>query len=201
MAAFETAEVRWFYAGACPADIQAWFASAPHVGAAEERTDRYLALGEREDLGIKLRGGALLDVKLRTADHGAVRLAEGIAGRIEEWAKWSFPVSAGDEDGLWRSVHKSRRTRSHVVDEYTGRVSPTDPFPDRSEVCNAELAQVHIDGRDYWSLGFEAWSKLHEQQRDVLSAGLASFLSKTPVPHGVGRPSDSYSYAAWLGTV
>ena len=161
----------------------------------------YLALGDREDLGVKLRGGTLLDVKVRTANLGAARFSKSIAGRVEEWTKWSFPVSQADDEGSWRVVDKSRRTRSYVVDEFTGKVSSTAPFPDRLHVCNAELAEVRVDGADYWSVGFEAFSDVPGEQRDVLSAGVGAFFTETPAPRGVGRARDSSSYAAWLRSV
>ena len=41
------------------------------------------------------------------------------------WMDVSFPVTAGMEEAdAWRLVEKRRRTRSYVVDGFTGRVHP-----------------------------------------------------------------------------
>lgn len=199
MEPFETAEVRWFYPGTCPPQLRDWFESSGGTSAAEQRTDRYLALGGRSDLGVKLRGVGLLEMKMRTADHGFTTFSKSVTGRVEEWAKWSFRLADNGEGGDWLNVEKRRRVRTYIVDEFTGRVSPGEPFQRADEACHSELVDIRLEDAHYWGLGFEAVGRGHGQAPSVLAAGIAAFLSDTPLTTGEFRAPDSCSYPALLG--
>jgi len=89
-----TAEIRWFWVGAPPADFEKWFREpAPNycpAGGGCERTDSYLRDPGQTELGIKLRGGASgLDIKRLIEVSGSrVSFTPSLTGNVELWCKW-----------------------------------------------------------------------------------------------------------------
>jgi len=57
-----SAEVRWFWRNACPAETEAWFRRGPGGAASnagesgEPRIDRYFHARGQTEIGVKLRG-------------------------------------------------------------------------------------------------------------------------------------------------
>ena len=52
-----TAEMRWFWPGQCPPDLESWFfKSSPEAGGGHPRCDEYVRPSNGAELGIKKRG-------------------------------------------------------------------------------------------------------------------------------------------------
>ena len=52
-----TAEMRWFWPGQCPPDLESWFfKSTPRAGGGQPRCDQYVRPSNGSELGIKKRG-------------------------------------------------------------------------------------------------------------------------------------------------
>jgi hypothetical protein len=52
-----TAEMRWFWLGQCPPDLERWFfKSSPRAGGRQPRCDEYVRPSNGAELGIKKRG-------------------------------------------------------------------------------------------------------------------------------------------------
>ncbi|WP_235526439.1 hypothetical protein [Nostoc piscinale] len=78
-----TIEVRWFYPGTIPTEIEEWF---PQNCSPEKREDWYLYAPKCDYWGIKLRQERL-EVKWRKAELGVLNVGELIEGRVEKWGK------------------------------------------------------------------------------------------------------------------
>lgn len=201
---FPTAEVRWFYRGAVPRQILAWFRRGGQKPVAvSSRVDYYLRLadGDGDRLGIKLREGRI-EIKQRHGPTRVVRLHDRVAGQVEHWRKWSFPLDqAGSElSGLllppssWIGVEKARRLRTYRVggDDTIVAVSATE-YPERG--CSWELTGLRVRGEAWWSLGFEAFGEQATlRQRLLLVAEHVLCADEPPVL----EVQASFSYPRWL---
>ncbi|MEW5858858.1 MAG: hypothetical protein AB1861_15960 [Cyanobacteriota bacterium] len=181
-----TVELRWFYRGTIPTEIERWFNQESLGGqleSPEDREDWYLYLPNCDYLGIKLRQGKL-EIKWRQAELKVLHFGDLVEGKVEKWAKWTCedPTSkcfipaevAGKES--WLSVKKKRSQRVY-------------------QDCAVELTQLDINGKDWWSLAFEATGeddKLMDNLETVASQVFQSY-------RGSGlRSQDSYAYPQWL---
>jgi hypothetical protein len=61
-----------------------------------------------------------------------------------------------------------------------------------------ELTEVHSDGQDWWSLGFEATGPADLLRRELDAAATLVFARALPGGAEPG-PEESTSYAQWLG--
>ena len=104
-------EVRWIFPGRLETAVTGWFGRFP-IGT-ESREDSYLLDPRLPGLSVKIRGGRALEVKMYHGSPGILEVAGRARGRLESWQKWSFPVSAADQDSGsplgWRPVRKRRR--------------------------------------------------------------------------------------------
>lgn len=190
----ETAEVRWFVPGPLPPDAAAWFAGLGPLPDEEARTDRYLVPQGPDGPGVKLRGGRL-EVKRRTETHGTWPLGAA-EGRVEAWAKWSFPLVpllAETPDAGWTPVGKRRRVHAFVVEQ--GAVRPAGGEASGG-VGRVELAALTRDGAPWWSVCVEA-------EAPDGAARLAALQAVAAYAFGPGTPSAlsadaSMGYPAWL---
>lgn len=196
---YPSLEVRWFFPGAIPEAVAAWFDEAPHAPAAR-RTDRYLLLPEQDALGLKLREGRF-EAKRRQHRLGVRQFSAQAWGRVEHWRKWSFSLEAGPvgelatPDEAWLSVDKTRRLRTYGLDAEGRPVvrAPSDPEPERG--CGLELTEVEAADARWWSLGFEAFgpeSTLGETF-DAVVARVFSNPPPTALPVG-----SSFGYPCWF---
>lgn len=193
---FPTAEIRWFYPGRLPSDVLAWFQQG-HARRVEPagRTDRYLGAVDTDGLGVKLREGRV-EVKQRFRSPDLVTLAEGVAGYLEHWRKWSFALApeSGEETASWIAVSKERWLRRYSLLKDGGlEVVPPSRYPDRA--CDLEVTQVRAGGQVWWTLGFEAFGQT-SALRDIL-LGAAEEILRTPPPMPLTAET-SYSYPRWL---
>ncbi len=201
---FSTAEVRWFYQGGIPGDVQSWF---DHV--AEEpilqpaRLDTYLEQPNNSGLGIKLRQGRI-EIKQRVREFGKVDFEHKVSGVVESWRKWSFliaqeqmghlpPAILGDS---WMQIRKERSLFSfEIIDR---EVKPTS-LPDYSSGgCNVELTLINVERETWWSLGLEAFGD-EKTNYNRLEIAAHHVFSKSPRP-GLAAQS-SFGYPQWLENV
>ncbi len=202
-----TYELRWFYPGRIPEDIQNWFEQYCLIDSPsppEERSDLYLYLPECEFLGIKLREGRL-EVKWRQAELGIVRFGESVEGKVEKWGKWlccdptgeSFQPSQVLANPLWLSVEKVRYSQIYQV---TPEFSPQPVFSDENidNGCSIELTQLVIQNHTWWSLAFEAFGE-DAHLMDNLQA-TANWVFH---PDGGAKliTTDSFAYPSWIALV
>jgi len=201
-----SAEVRWFWQGKGPANMQEWFSNAEFhdctAGGGGLRTDAYLSDPKQAELGIKLRGN-----KPGVEVKGLVAvLAEGcrdrpFAGPIEIWTKWSSEalplmgaalISVNKRRWLRKFDTAGPKVREIALDAQELPVNE-DQLPE--EGCNVEYTMISIEGFTPWvTLGFEAFGTL-----DTVTSSLrrtTARLSLRPPP----ALADCWcaSYPAWL---
>ena len=192
----KTLEVRWFFRGGLPAEVEDWYLSA--VGEAQSqpaRIDAYLPLPDDDTLGVKLREGGL-EVKRRVKDHGLVQFSPEVVGKLEHWQKWQFAAEKrfSDSPHDWIEVWKQRWLRVCDCDADAVRViEPGEVFP--SQGCSWELTQVRVGNARWWSMGFEAFGA--DEGLDRLLTLTAQGLLSTAAPIKF-MAEHSKSYPAWL---
>ena len=196
-----TEEIRWFFAGAIPLPVTAWFeAQICTVPAQPPRTDFYLRLAEGDSLGIKLRQGRM-EVKQREGTSRLVQLGQRAAGRVESWRKWSFELAETEESvagtAQWLGVWKARRWCLFVVGE-NGRITPAPTDATLEQGCACELTDVRLaDSSElWWSLGFESFGGTAVTRRERLLSVARQFLGQDGAP--ILDVEQSYSYPRWL---
>lgn len=196
---FPTVETRWFYPGAIPSDVLAWYHYGEHAPEAQPtRIDYYLRLANNDDLGIKLREGRV-EIKQRAAQYGVEHLHERVHGLVEGWRKWSFGVNdigSGIGNIGWIAIRKARRLRRYLVTD-DGEIVAFTGTEMITQGCNIELAEVTLQGEPWWSLAFETFgpeATLHTTFTRVAQHTLRG----DAIPHLDAE--HSYGYAHWLKT-
>ncbi len=195
-----TIEVRWFGRGEVPPAVVRWFAGCPGQAAAyPPRTDHYL-WGTGEALGVKLREGRL-EVKPRLTVEGVVPFHPHMAGQVERWAKWSFPLAEGYDalasvrtSAAWIAVGKARALRAYAIGA-DGALAPAPPGQVPPQGCTLEFTHLQVRGQAWWTVGFESYgegpglrARLYAVVERVLAAGTPPQLDA----------ATSCGYAAWL---
>ena len=194
---FKTKEIRWFF----PAEdtsISNWFQENGYIFEnTESRTDYYLSLIEKEDVGIKLRENNI-EVKHRTERSEKEKLAKGINGYFERYIKWSF--SSAEEDTLvqeitseekydWLPVRKERlgfKLTKNANGEIR-RVS-IDDYPEAG--CQVEYTRVKVKDELWYTFSLE-WFGSEELQFDF---GLIGKI----IGNSSLKAKDSMGYAEFL---
>jgi hypothetical protein len=191
-------EVRWILPGQLEAAVARWFGRYP--AATESQEDAYLLQPYLRGLSVKIRGGGALEVKMYHGSQGTLDVERRAHGHFEYWQKWSFPfapLSQGSSNPTgWRLVHKRRRISRFMV--VGGRAQAGLPRLGEEPGCAVELTEVHMDGKAWWTLGFEATGA-----ESLLRSGLeatAALVFAQALPGGTELGTDdSKSYAEWLG--
>lgn len=179
-----TLELRWFFSGAVPDDLDTWF---PLAAGSERRVDRYLRL-RRHDLGVKRRNGGPIEMKLRRSRRPWL-LPDGRVGHSEQWTKWR-PRRFDTGPGVWHDVIKQVRTMPLALD---GR--PTSAPDGHNPVCEAELAVIEFHGSSWWTFALEV-SGPAELQPALLGIG-ARWAWEGPMVDLIGDDT-GLGYPAWL---
>lgn len=196
-AGVRTLEVRWILAGELDPAVADWFARFP--AGTESRQDSYLVRPCLPALGVKVRGGGPLEMKVYLGSPGMLRVPGGVCGRMERWRKWSSrpgrPRSGSHCLHGWTAVRKSRRitrfTPAGRGARETGQVLNEEPG------CAVELTEIHALCQPWWSLAFEATGP-SGLLRSQLEAAAAHVFAE-PFPGGAELgPGNSQSYARWL---
>ena len=192
-------EVRWILPGQVPTAMIEWL--GPFADAIERREDQYLVNPSNEELGVKIKGAVLLDLKALRGSPGTLALPEAGQGHLEIWEKWSFPVdAAGRSPGnasSWLTVQKVRRRRSFRSSE--GQVIERALSEAELPGCTVELTEIAVGEATWWSLGLEVHGG-SETLEPTLRAVIES-LFRGPPPDGIRLDlATSMSYPRWLGT-
>lgn len=194
---FPTAEVRWFCEGPAPEEAHAWFRAVAGAPPLETRTDRYVRPVTSEGLGVKWREGKL-EVKRLAETVGEERFHVVVAGRVERWRKWSFPLAPGASldrpAGDWVEVEKRRRVR-YFAAEAEG-VRWLESGERSAEACGLELGEVRLGDAVWWSVCFEAFGPDEDALVDRLRR-VASHAVAVAEPPTLGA-EHALSYPAWL---
>jgi hypothetical protein len=196
-----SAELRWFWKGALPDGLDAWFRSGSFSpGVEAPRSDEYVVDTRQTELGLKKRGVSRgVEIKGLIAVRG--RAMPPFDGCVQIWGKWSSETLSIDHLPR-RVVHKSRWLRKY--DSSGPRLVEVglDPEersrhrmdrPDRG--CQLELVAVRLDddATTWWSLGFEAFGEL-DTVEDSLRRTVADVGPTAPrFARGL-----ELSYPAWL---
>ena len=205
MLTFSTVEVRWFGNYPVPKDIRAWFEHCP--GQAEQqpsRRDYYLQPISDLGLSAKLREGGL-EIKQRQRSHGSVHLTPSVAGTIEQWIKWRFPLVSGSIPALesaankdhWTAVEKERWLK--LIPVAGGPVVGTATSQARFGVyCQVEITSVRVGDQRWWTIGFELEHE-NEKALDRLLKVTGQVFRNTTLDHLTIR--NSFGYPEWLASL
>ncbi len=184
-----TTEVRWFGEGAVPTALRRFVAEGT-LGACEARIDVY-RLGGGPDIGLKLRGRELLELKRRRSWVWGRPAADGPAGLVEVWSKWSpadglVQTSPGDR---WIDVHKQIFKRRFSgdgaeVELVEGHV------PTRWVGCDVEVVVLEVEGLGAWSFALAAHGARRSHRASIASAWHA--LSDGPARAEILASSSGY---------
>jgi hypothetical protein len=190
-------EVRWIFPGPLETAVARWFGRFP--ARTEAREDSYLLNPQLPGLSVKVRGGGTLDVKAYRGSPGILTVADRARGRLEFWQKSSFPFSplspdSGDPPG-WRPVRKTRRISR--FSRAGGQIAARAPGASHEPRCDVELTEVHTNGQDWWTLGFEATGPADLLRGELDSAAALMFARALPGDAEAGL-DESRSYGKWL---
>lgn len=195
------AEVRWFFEGPVPDELEDWFCRTSAALTASAREDHYLRFPASLGLNVKLREGRL-EIKSLVKTLGARTFTPDVAGTVQLWKKWSGAGAAVGEferlrsgaPDLWIAVRKERTLRKFsgdgaaIVEGDAGRFSP-------SEGCNVELTRITVEGTDHWSLALEAYGDPARVEESLTR--VAGHVLAAP-PAAAFSAGNSRSYPEWL---
>jgi hypothetical protein len=193
-----TLEVRWIRPGVLPASAVEWLSRFPSE--VESRVDVYLVGQPIRALSVKIRGGALLEVKAAGEDRGILDAPGRPRGSIQSWRKWSFPIppvqGAEYSPPDWVRVGKVRR-----IDWFefaAGRPAASRPAAaDHEGTCAVEVTEVMRGKEPWWTIGFEAPG--HSDTSRAAIEAAAALLFHDGLPGGLElTEADSMSYSEWL---
>jgi len=202
---FPTAEVRWFFQGAIPRDVDDWLhRRAGEVARQPPRVDHYLRLPGTDGLNVKTREGRI-EIKQRVAPTNVVRFHQRVIGVVERWRKWSFELAEPGRArprslqpvSSWIAVRKERRLRTYRVrngEDVVARPAQEPP----AQGCELELTEVHVADQAWWTLAFEAFGDEPTLADGLLLVAQHVFSADEPPSLPV---SDSHGYAAWLASL
>ena len=200
---FPTVEVRWFYKGSESNDnYSKVFKNVPQFEEQPARVDHYHCFTSKGSMGIKIREGRI-EMKNRFRDYGIVLFNRQVEGKVECWHKWSFEINqtdsnyqkALDSNTSWVSVKKERKLCKYkITKDKQVIVLPKSEYS--KNACNLELTNISIRGKQWWSLGFEAYGDECSLYENLILV-VKKIFSYEKLPHL--KANDSYSYAKLLG--
>jgi hypothetical protein len=201
-------ELRWFFNGIVPADVQDWFANQlPGNKPLQEksRKDLYFIVRDREDLGLKISRGTL-ELKWRQ-DSQPFSLSEPrIIGVQETWIKekWRYAKEYANNLEMafgkpnlkgWRAeVQKTRSIRKHKVDT-SGNVIDLAIDETAVRLLKIELTSLTKHDRPWWTFAIEL-SGEPQNLHEILAGAVKKILNGHPQ---LDLHADhSYGYPQWL---
>jgi hypothetical protein len=201
MTQLDTSEVRWFARGNLPSELVEQFCDSPGSADIEIRTDTY-RLSPSRGVGLKRRNGGPLEVKIRQAQIGRMRLAGAVDAQIDDWRKiigLNHPVFQEDGTWKWCEVEKVVVTRTYGL--LSGnRVGLTERNL-AATGCDVELAGITVGDHEAWTFALEAWGP-HRERRRLLALVLAAHTENSPFPAPFAASLEyAMGYPEWLATV
>ena len=193
-----TLEVRWIRPGPLETSTIDWF--SPFVQEIESREDIYLIGPRIQGVSVKIRGGALLDLKIASGNEGVLDVVGQARGRFQAWKKWSFPISPVDEAGVdsadWVRVDKGRRIGRFTFAGGEAALRGSSASGDET-TCAVEVTEVTKGEEPWWTMGFEAMG--HPDSLKGAIEATATLVFSDPLPGGLELSIvDSMSYPDWL---
>lgn len=212
-----TTEVRWFFAGFVPAEVQEWFAKRlPGTSLLTEkpRTDIYFIVQERDDLGLKLSRGSL-ELKWRQDEQPFALAVPAVTGCQETWIKEKWRYAKKHADKIVRGFNKTNLKggrleipKNRLVREYKpealGKITALPHFLDfqalagaaASPVVKIELTTLSKGGHPGWTLGVEAAAGDLAPLPEIFARASQELLRD--YPRLDLRDVQSYGYPHWL---
>jgi hypothetical protein len=200
----KTAEMRWFYTGKVPENVQHWFEKelpGDNLRSRDTREDVYLWIPQCEFLGVKHRESRL-EIKWRQQALGKWPLSDRIVGNAEIWIKWlcvdpesdtMLPTNVMTQPS-WIGVQKQRQQRIYTYPpEQQVQPAPADEW--LSSGGGVELTQLRVANQDWWTLGIEVFGEGRDLL-DVLQA-IATIVTAS-YPGETMTAQHSFGYPAWL---
>ncbi len=198
-----TYEVRWFYSGNIPENIEYWFKHNCLVSQTklpEKREDVYLYTPQCDYLGIKLRQG-VLEIKWRYPDSNKKQFGSVVEGNIEKWKKWrcldsseeSFSLQQISDNPVWIKVEKVRYSQLYTVVSRSPKAVSTDIEIDNG--CSLELTNIVINGNTWWSIALEAFGEDSKLKENLQATANLVFSSYDSFPL---QATNSYGYPSLL---
>lgn len=201
-------ELRWFFNGIVPADVQDWFANqlpGPKPLKEKSRKDLYFIVRDREDLGLKISRGSL-ELKWRQISQPFSLSEPRITGVKETWIKekWRYAKEYADIIDMafgkpnlkgWRvEVQKTRSLREYKLDD-TGNVTDLIKNEIAAHFLKAELTSLTKRDQPWWTFGIEISGEPH-YLHEVFADAVKKFLHGYP---GLDLQADrSCGYPQWL---
>ncbi|MGA8572756.1 MAG: hypothetical protein ACLP7A_00960 [Desulfobaccales bacterium] len=203
-----TIELRWFFKGILPVDVQYWFTNllpGNKPSKEESREDLYFIVSDREDLGLKISRG-FLELKWRQDSQPFSLSASRIIGVEETWIKekWRYAKEyannvemAFSKPGLKGSrvkVQKFRSMRKYQM-ETSGQVIDLAPGQTAVRVLKVELTSLTKHDSPWWTFALEI-SGEPQNLHEIFSDGVKIILNSHPQLDL--QPEHSYGYPQWL---
>ncbi len=195
-------EVRWFFEGPIPDEMEKWFCRGGLLNKAAPREDHYVLFPAPLGLNVKLREGRL-EIKSLVKALGARSFAADVSGNVQMWEKRSGGDAAFKEferlrtssPDLWIAVTKERTLRKFSPGgDSIKEVAAGTVF--LSNGCNVELTKITVKGSDSWSLAFEAYGDPARVEESLMRVA-ALVLSDKRHPQFFSA-ANSHSYPEWL---
>lgn len=159
--------MRWFFNGIVPEKVSSGFNDEKSIKQ-PEREDLYLIFPGSTATGVKFRDDKF-EIKSLVKVCGPY-LDETIVGNIEIWEKWSCSLEElkafkmlAQRSGFWQAVKKERIVKNLAL----SNGSLIEGVDDTEEGCNLELTQLVVNNKNYWTLGYEAFS-FKKEEEDLL---------------------------------
>ena len=199
-------EVRWFFEGPIPDEMEQWFCRGVLLNKAAPREDHYVLFPAPLGLNVKLREGRL-EVKSLVKALGARSFEADVSGNVQMWEKRSGGDTAFKEferlrtgsPDLWIAVTKERTLRKFSPDgDSIKEVAAGKVF--LSDGCNVELTKITVRGSASWSLAFEAYGDPARVEESLMRVA-ERVLSDKHRPRNPLSIANSHSYLEWLETL
>ncbi len=214
-------EIRWFFPGDAPSDVNDWFYQNTRFGDAlskkdgDERTDLYLPAVGNIDLSPKLREGKF-EIKYRIKTSELKCKSSGASGTIENWLKWKWRYAdvkaIGEKYGSDFNEHVISSFMEKNSKEFRCKVSKNrfqrkfriadknDPIPVPLKEYietgfKAELTELKINGTAWWTIAFEIVGEVPESI-SILTECVRWAI--TGYPDNNLQADVSYSYPEWI---
>lgn len=156
-----TEEIRWFFKKP-NTSFETWFREkGSDINKQMPRTDHYLPLPDKPDLGIKIREGRM-EIKIRTSRPTPGSLGPKAHGCFEEYTKWGVEIKEDDplrnaiineHEEHWTAVEKRRAGLILTLQNGKIRFHSMDTPIDRG--CQLEYTAVNIGAENWHTLGLE----------------------------------------------
>jgi hypothetical protein len=199
-----SAEIRWFWQGAPPSGLEEWFKADAHCcpvgGGRGGRLDEYLLDDKQVELSLKYRDGKPgVEVKSLVAVTWGSLMVGPFTGPIEIWTK----LTSGPLEFTKKTIkiEKQRWLRKFDTSGFLPKEIVVgidekplnDPLPTLG--CNVELTKIKLSNCDvWWTLGFEAFGKIHTVENDLRAVATVLFRRKPPT----FEDGLIASYPAWI---